>query len=92
MSLDRKQHWENVYTNKDEKEVSWFEESPVISLALIRSTGINSGSSIVDIGGASRLVDALIGEGFEAITVLDLSEKALTIAKARLGALGARVQ
>jgi len=93
MSLDRQRHWENVYTTKDEKEVSWFEESPTISLALIRSTGLNTRSSIIDIGGgASRLVDALIDEGFEAVTVLDLSEKATTIAKARLGALGARVQ
>jgi 2-polyprenyl-3-methyl-5-hydroxy-6-metoxy-1,4-benzoquinol methylase len=93
MSLDRQRHWENVYTTKDEKEVSWFEESPAISLALIRSTGLNTGSSIIDIGGgASRLVDALIDEGFEAVTVLDLSEKAITIAKARLGALGTRVQ
>jgi 2-polyprenyl-3-methyl-5-hydroxy-6-metoxy-1,4-benzoquinol methylase len=87
MSLDRQRHWENVYTTKDEKEVSWFEESPTISLALVRSTGLNTGSSIIDIGGgASRLVDALIDEGFEAVTVLDLSEKATTIAKARLGA------
>jgi 2-polyprenyl-3-methyl-5-hydroxy-6-metoxy-1,4-benzoquinol methylase len=93
MSLDRQRHWENVYTTKDEKEVSWFEESPAISLALMRSTGLNTGSSIIDIGGgASRLVDALIDEGFEAVTVLDLSEKAITIAKARLGALGTRVQ
>jgi 2-polyprenyl-3-methyl-5-hydroxy-6-metoxy-1,4-benzoquinol methylase len=93
MSLDRQRHWENVYTTKDEKEASWFEESPAISLALIRSIGLNTGSSIIDIGGgASRLVDALIDEGFEAVTVLDLSEKAITIAKARLGALGTRVQ
>src|SRR5260370_30154718 len=93
MSLDRQRHWENVYTTKDEKEVSWFEDSPAISLALIRSTGLNTGSTIIDIGGgASRLVDALIDEGFEAVTVLDLSEKATTIAKTRLGALGARVQ
>src|SRR5258707_8637445 len=93
MSLDRQRHWENVYTTKDEKEVSWFEESPAISLALIRSTGLNTDSSIIDIGaGASGLVDALIDEGFEAVTVLDLSEKAITIAKARLVALDTRVK
>jgi hypothetical protein len=40
-------------------------------------------------GGASRLVDALLDEGFSAITVLDLSEKALETSKARLGALSA---
>ena len=81
MSVDCQRHWENVYTTKDEKEVSWFEDSPAISLALIRSTGLNTNSSNIDIGGGvSRLVDALIDEGFEAVTVLDLSEKAITIA------------
>jgi len=31
-------------------------------------------------------------KGFEAVTVLDLSEKALATAKARLGTLGAKVR
>jgi len=92
-SLDRQVHWENVYTIKAEKEVSWFEDSPTISLDLIRSTGVNIGASIIDIGGgASRLVDALMNKGFGAVTVLDLSKKALATAKARLGALGAKVR
>jgi 2-polyprenyl-3-methyl-5-hydroxy-6-metoxy-1,4-benzoquinol methylase len=92
-SLDRQAHWENVYTTKGEKEVSWFEENPTISLDLILSTGVNLGASIIDIGGgASRLVDALIDRGFEAVTVLDLSNKALATAKARLGARGAKVR
>jgi 2-polyprenyl-3-methyl-5-hydroxy-6-metoxy-1,4-benzoquinol methylase len=92
-SLDRQVHWENVYTTKGEKEVSWFEENPTISLDLILSTGVNLGASIIDIGGgASRLVDALIDRGFEAVTVLDLSNKALATAKARLGARGAKVR
>jgi trans-aconitate methyltransferase len=93
ISPDRQAHWENVYTTKDEKEVSWFEESPAISLDLIRSIGVNVHASIIDIGGgASRLVDALLDEGFEAITVLDLSKKALTTARARLGVLGTKVR
>src|ERR1700692_2735307 len=90
---ERQVHWENVYTTKDEKAVSWFEESPTISLDLIRSTGVSIGASIIDIGGgASRLVDALLDAGFEALTVLDLSKKALATAKARLGPLGAKVR
>ena len=83
-------HWENLYQTKGEHEVSWFQESPTISLELIRATGVNTDASIIDIGGgASRLVDALLDEGFSAITVLDLSEKALETSKARLGALSA---
>jgi len=91
--FSRQAHWEDVYTTKDEHIVSWFQEKPDISLDLIRATGVKTSASIIDIGGgASRLVDALIAEGFEAITVLDLSEKALTTSKARLGARGAHVQ
>jgi trans-aconitate methyltransferase len=91
--LGRQAHWENVYTTKDEHAVSWFQERPDISLDLIRATGVKTSASIIDIGGGtSRLVDALIDEGFEAITILDLSERALATSKARLGARGAQVQ
>ncbi len=90
---ERRAHWENVYQTKGERDVSWFQECPEISLDLIRATGANVNSSIVDIGGgASRLVDALVAEGFAAITVLDVSEKALATAKARLGPQCAGVQ
>jgi 2-polyprenyl-3-methyl-5-hydroxy-6-metoxy-1,4-benzoquinol methylase len=92
-NIERHHHWENVYQSKGERDVSWFQESPEISLDLIRATGANVDSSIIDIGGgASRLVDALLDEGFAAITVLDLSEKALATAKARLGARSASIK
>jgi len=92
-TLERRAHWQNVYQTKGEQTVSWFQERPDISLDLIHATGVDAGASIIDIGsGASKLVDALIGEGFEAVAVLDLSEKALTTAKARLGAKGGQVQ
>jgi 2-polyprenyl-3-methyl-5-hydroxy-6-metoxy-1,4-benzoquinol methylase len=91
--VSRQAHWENVYATKNENAVSWFQERPDISLDLIRSTGVDARAAIIDIGGgASRLVDALINEGFNAITVLDLSEKALATSKARLGARGTQVQ
>jgi hypothetical protein len=49
-------HWENVYRTKGEREVSWFQETPSISLELIRSAGAARQCAIVDIGGgASRL-------------------------------------
>jgi 2-polyprenyl-3-methyl-5-hydroxy-6-metoxy-1,4-benzoquinol methylase len=89
----RHTHWESVYQTKGEREVSWFEEIPVISLDLIHATGVSSKASIIDIGGgASRLVDALLEEGFAAVTVLDLSERALATAKARLGVRSASVK
>lgn len=91
--IDRQSHWENVYQTKGEREVSWFEESPAISLDLIRATGVAADASIIDIGGGtSRLVDVLLDAGFRSITVLDLSHQALAAAKARLGARGGNVR
>ena len=85
-TLERQAHWQNVYLTKGERDVSWFQKSPTISLDLIHETGVSTESSIIDIGGgASRLVDALIAEGFRSVTVLDLSEEALATSRERLG-------
>jgi 2-polyprenyl-3-methyl-5-hydroxy-6-metoxy-1,4-benzoquinol methylase len=89
---DRTAHWETVYRTKGEREVSWFQETPSISLELIRSAVATRHSAIVDIGGgASRLADALVEEGYDDVTVLDLSEAALAAAKTRLGQTAAGV-
>ncbi len=91
--LDLRSHWENVYKTKSERDVSWFEESPAISLDLIHATDVKAHASIIDIvGGTSRLADVLLDEGFEAVTILDLSDEAIAISKARLGAGSAKVR
>lgn len=91
-ALGRQAHWDNIYTTKDEHSVSWYQERPDISLDLIAATGVTPDAAIVDIGGGtSHLVDALVAEGFSAVTVLDLSEAALATAKARLGPGAANV-
>jgi ribosomal protein L11 methylase PrmA len=80
--MDRQTHWQNVYTTKGEKEVSWFQERPEISLEFIAATRAGPNSAIVDIGGgASRLVDALLEEGYRKLTVLDSSEAALAASR-----------
>lgn len=83
----RQAHWDSIHTTKDERTVSWYQERPDISLDLIAATGVTADAAIIDIGGGtSHLVDALLAEGFSAVTVLDLSEAALAAAKARLAA------
>ena len=85
-TLDWQTHWQNVYQTKGERDVSWFQETPTISFDLIRATGLGTDASIIDVGGgASRLVDALVTEGFRSIAVLDVSEKALATSRDRLG-------
>src|SRR5258707_6567345 len=89
----RQAHWENVYTTKGENEVSWFQQSPAPSLELIDLAQSTAESAIVDIGGgASRLVDRLVARRFSHVTVLDISDAALEVAKARLGARASEVQ
>jgi SAM-dependent methyltransferase len=85
-TLERQTHWQNVYQTKGERNVSWFQEIPTISLDLIRATGVIADASIIDIGGgASHLADALIAEGYHSVSVLDVSEKALATSRDRLG-------
>jgi 2-polyprenyl-3-methyl-5-hydroxy-6-metoxy-1,4-benzoquinol methylase len=88
-----KEHWETVYATKQPDEVSWTQIVPKASLAFIHSFPIPKTARIIDIGGGdSRLVDYLLEEGFENITVLDISSNALERTKERLGAKAAKVK
>ncbi|ACL57686.1 class I SAM-dependent methyltransferase [Methylobacterium nodulans] len=88
----RQAHWQDTYRAKGEREVSWFQDEPQPSLDLIAQVAVSPASAIVDIGGgASRLIDHLLAQGFQNVTVLDLSEAALTTAQARLGSRAADV-
>ncbi len=79
-------HWENIYQQKGPEEVSWTQEMPETSLAFIREMNLPANAAIIDIGGGdSKLVDWLLTEGYQNITVLDISATALNKAKARLG-------
>lgn len=81
----KKNHWDNVYQKNDYQKVSWFQDKPEKILDFIEQINIAKDSSILDVGaGTSLLVDNLIEKGFNNITLLDLSEKALDITKERV--------
>ena len=86
MSLDKKKHWETVYETKNPDQVSWTQDIPKTSLEFILSFQLKKTAKIIDIGGGeSKLVDYLLNEGFENISVLDISSKSLEKTKNRLG-------
>jgi ubiquinone/menaquinone biosynthesis C-methylase UbiE len=86
MSFNRKSHWESIYVKTIPTEVGWYQVEPVVSLELIGSTGVGHVDKIIDVGGGSSvLVDKLLCQGFQDLTVLDVSSKALDYAKERLG-------
>jgi 2-polyprenyl-3-methyl-5-hydroxy-6-metoxy-1,4-benzoquinol methylase len=82
----KKEHWENVFTTKQETEVSWFQPYPKTSIEFVKLFNLPFDANIIDIGGGdSHFVDALLEEGYQNIWVLDISENALSRAKKRLG-------
>ena len=86
MEENAKDHWDKVYETKNPDQVSWTQKIPQPSLDFIHSFHLPKTAKIIDIGGGdSMLVDHLLEEGFENITVLDISEKALDKVKKRLG-------
>lgn len=86
MENSLKAHWETVFTTKQSHEVSWTQDVPTTSIDLIKSYQLPKTAKIIDIGGGdSKLVDYLLEEGFEDISVLDISASALERAKNRLG-------
>ncbi len=89
----RKEHWENIYETKKFTEVSWYQPKPEVSLNYISEAGLGKDAAIIDVGGGdSFLVDFLLSNGYTNITVLDISEKALKKAKARLGEKASEVK
>lgn len=90
---ERKAHWENIYHTKQLTEVAWYQTRPDVSLNFLHIYKLPKTARIIDVGGGdSLLVDYLLAEGFENVTVLDISTKALERAKARLGQKATKVK
>ena len=84
--MENKTHWEQIYQTKTATQVSWYQLHPSLSLQHIRNTGVGKGGHIIDVGGgASTLVDHLLDDGFQRVTVLDISGAALEVTQQRLG-------
>jgi len=91
--MDTIGHWDRVYAAKKPDEVSWYRPHLEISMRLIASAVRDRAARVIDVGGGeSTLVDDLVARGHRDVTVLDVSGKALDVARARLGDRGARVR
>jgi SAM-dependent methyltransferase len=85
-SSARQVHWDSIYKEKPAAGVSWYQSSPEPSLGQIQCFARQRDAPIIDIGGgASLLADRLLEAGFTNLTVLDVSEIALSQVRARLG-------
>ena len=90
--MTTKAHWENVYRTKAVDEVSWYRPHLEVSLSLIEHATPDTGSAVIDVrGGEATLVDDLVARGYSDVTVLDISQAAIDVAKGRLGPSSASV-
>jgi SAM-dependent methyltransferase len=84
--MNRQAHWERVYASKPSERLGWYKPRLQTSLTWIEDLGLATDAPIIDVGGgASTLVDDLLDLGYRSITVLDISEQALSAVKSRLG-------
>ena len=87
-----KAHWERIYRTKKQHEVGWYQPVPETSLFFLEQFRLPKDAKIIDVGGGdSYFVDHLIKLGFRDITILDISETALSKAVKRLGNPGKTV-
>ena len=86
-------HWEKIYREKSPDAVSWYRAHLEASLRLVEQAAPRRDASIIDVGGGeSTLVDDLLAHGYRHITVLDVSQTAIDVTKARLGRAAERVR
>ena len=91
--MDATAHWENVYKTKAPDAVSWYRPHLDRSLDLIERASPGRAASIIDIGGGeSTLVNDLLALGYPNVTVLDVSQTALDVARAKLGSDGLAIR
>ncbi|MFK7001526.1 class I SAM-dependent methyltransferase [Flavobacterium oreochromis] len=84
--MEKKAHWENVFSTKKENEVSWYEKKPETSIELINKLNLPKDAKIIDIGGGdSYLIDHLLDLGYTNLYLLDISAKAIERTQKRLG-------
>lgn len=86
-------HWNRVYTERDDSHVSWFQADPALSLRLIEEAAPDRSARILDAGaGRSALAGRLVEAGYHSVTVVDVAESALVELRERLGPAGAHVR
>lgn len=83
--MDFTEHWEQVWSTDDGSGRSWHQTDAGISLRLIRRVA-SPPAAVIDVGaGSSHLVDALLEDGFDRPTVVDVAHSALDHTRQRLG-------
>ncbi|WP_271407245.1 class I SAM-dependent methyltransferase [Tenacibaculum soleae] len=89
---DYQKHWNNAYAKNSTEKLGWYEKKAAQTMSLISKSGLKKSATILNIGvGSSVIVDELLADDYTNIIANDLSEKALTTLKNRLGKQASKV-
>ena len=84
--MNQQNHWEQVYSGNQRKNLGWYTPRLQTSLSWIKGLALGMEAPIIDVGGgASKLAGDLLEAGYQSITVLDISTSALSSVKQGLG-------
>jgi trans-aconitate methyltransferase len=89
--MDRAAYWDAAFAGGDESR-SWYQGRPSESLGAIERVVPDRDAAILDVGGGSSgLSGELLAAGYRDLTVVDVSQTALSLAQSRLGKSAQRV-
>jgi 2-polyprenyl-3-methyl-5-hydroxy-6-metoxy-1,4-benzoquinol methylase len=84
--MDSQMHWDLIYGTKSPEQTSWYQPHLQTSLDWISTAAHDRHVSIIDVGGGeSTLVDDLLANGYDSLTVLDIAATAIRKSQKRLG-------
>lgn len=90
--MNEREHWEHIYSTRPAEKLGWYEPQLQLSLRWIKELGLAMDARIIDVGGGvSTLVEDLLSKGYRDVTVLDISDTALSLVKGRLGDMANQV-
>ena len=85
-------HWDAIYRENPDEDLSWHQATPDLSLRLIREFA-GKDRRILDVGGgSSALATDLARDGFQHVTVLDISPSALDRNRAKAAAYAGHIR
>jgi SAM-dependent methyltransferase len=84
--IDYETHWDNVYLNKSEEKLGWYETNLSPTMDLLSKTDLKKTATILNVGaGSTTLIDELLHKGYSNIIATDLSKIALQKLEERVG-------
>ena len=90
--MSGKQHWQQVYSTRSTDQVGWYAPHLTTSIKWITGLDLDPDDPAIDVGGgASTLADDLLDKGYREVSVLDLSDSAISVVRKRLGTRASQV-